>query len=88
MKKVILRTHKQMKSNSFSDALFWTPRVVSSNDVFFALYFVQSPKKFNVHLCQKVPLSSAAPRPENPDSDEKDALFGLDRQITITKLLI
>jgi hypothetical protein len=26
---------------------------------------------------------SAAPRPENSDSDEKDALFGLDTQITI-----
>jgi hypothetical protein len=30
-----------------------------------------------VHLGQKVP------RLENPDSDEKDALFGLDTQITI-----
>jgi hypothetical protein len=27
--------------------------------------------------------ASAAPRPENSDSDEKDALFGLDAQITI-----
>jgi hypothetical protein len=54
----------------------------------FALYFVKSPKKFNVHLCQKVPFilacfqASAAPRPENSDSDEKHALFGLDTQIT------
>jgi hypothetical protein len=43
----------------------------------------------NVHLCQKVPFvvacfqASAAPRPENSDSDEKDVLFGLDTQITI-----
>jgi hypothetical protein len=41
-------------------------------------------KKFNVHLCQKVLFvlacfqASAMPRPENSDSDEKDALFGLD----------
>jgi hypothetical protein len=47
------------------------------------------PKKFNVHLFQKVPFvfacfqASAAPRPENSDSDEKDALFGLDTQIII-----
>jgi hypothetical protein len=41
---------------------------------------VSNKKKFNVHLCQKVPWSSAAPRPKNPDSDEKDALFGLDTQ--------
>jgi hypothetical protein len=27
--------------------------------------------------------ASAAPRPENSDSDEKDALFGLNIQITI-----
>jgi hypothetical protein len=27
--------------------------------------------------------ASTAPRPENSDSDEKDALFGLDTQITI-----
>jgi hypothetical protein len=27
--------------------------------------------------------ASAAPRPENSNSDEKDALFGLDTQITI-----
>jgi hypothetical protein len=48
---------------------------------------VRSPKKFNVHLCQKVPFvlvffqASAAPQPENFDSGEKDALFGLDTQI-------
>jgi hypothetical protein len=47
------------------------------------------PKKFNVHLGQKVPFVlacfqvSALPRLENPDSDEKDGLFGLDTQITI-----
>jgi hypothetical protein len=28
--------------------------------------------------------ASAAPRPENADSDEKDALFGLDTQVTIS----
>jgi hypothetical protein len=46
----------------------------------FALQFVRSPKKFNVHCtsAKKCLLSSAAPRPENSDSDEKDALFGLD----------
>jgi hypothetical protein len=38
---------------------------------------------------QKVPFvltcfqASAAPRPENSDSDEKDVLFGFDTQITI-----
>jgi hypothetical protein len=43
----------------------------------------------NVHLCQKVPFvfacfqASAAPRPENSDSGEKDAFFGLDIQTTI-----
>jgi hypothetical protein len=51
---------------------------------------VRSPEKFNVHFCQKVPSifacfqASAAPRPENSDSDEKDALFGLDTQINCT----
>jgi hypothetical protein len=30
--------------------------------------------------------ASAAPRPENSDSDEKDALFGLDTKIAITWL--
>jgi hypothetical protein len=55
---------------------------------------VRSPKKFNVRLYQKVPFvracfqASAAPRQENPDSNEKDALFGLDTQITIYSLLI
>jgi hypothetical protein len=49
---------------------------------------VRSPKKFNVHLCQKVSFvfasfqASAAPRPEISDSDEKDALFARDAQIT------
>jgi hypothetical protein len=39
-------------------------------------------------MCQKVSFvlacfqASAAPRPENPNSDEKDALFGLDTQMT------
>jgi hypothetical protein len=28
------------------------------------------------------------PRPQNPDSDEKDALFGLDTQITINSGII
>jgi hypothetical protein len=43
----------------------------------------------NFSLWQKVPFilacfqASAAPRPENSDSDEKDALFALDTQITI-----
>jgi hypothetical protein len=47
---------------------------------------VWSPKKLNVHLCQKVPFVLAcfqappAPRPQNPDN--KDALFDLDTQIT------
>jgi hypothetical protein len=42
-----------------------------------------------VHLCPKVPFvfacfqASAAPRPKNPDSDEKYALFGFDTQITV-----
>jgi hypothetical protein len=55
---------------------------------------VRSPKKFNLHLCQKVPFvlacfeASAAPRPENSDQDEKDALFDLDTQITIIKLFL
>jgi hypothetical protein len=41
------------------------------------------PKKFHVHLCQKVSFvlacfqASTAPRPENPVSEEKDALFAL-----------
>jgi hypothetical protein len=50
---------------------------------------VRSPKKFNLHLCQKAAFifacfqASAAPRPEDSYPDEKDALFGLDTQITI-----
>jgi hypothetical protein len=53
---------------------------------------VQSPKKFNVHRYQKVPFvlahfqASAPPRPENSESDEKDAPFGLDTQIIIPVL--
>jgi hypothetical protein len=38
---------------------------------------VGSPKKFNVHLCQKVPFVLACFQ----GSDEKDALFGPDAQI-------
>jgi hypothetical protein len=54
--------------------------------MFFALQFVRSPKKFNVHLCQKVPFvlacfrASAAPRP-------KKMHFVLDTQITIVNIL-
>jgi hypothetical protein len=50
---------------------------------------VGSPKIFNVHLGQKVPFVlacfhySSALRLENPDSAEKDVLFGFDTQITI-----
>jgi hypothetical protein len=46
-------------------------------------FALMSPKKCNVHLCQKLPFvhacfqASAAPPPENSESDEKDALFGL-----------
>jgi hypothetical protein len=53
----------------------WTMKIQNKFVIFpmmsFALWFVQSPKKFNVHLCQKVPFvltyfqASAAPRPEN-----------------------
>jgi hypothetical protein len=54
----------------------------------FALCFVRSPKNL---MCTPLPksafcprlFSSAAPRPENSDSDEKNALFGRDTQITI-----
>jgi hypothetical protein len=44
----------------------------------FALKFVWLPKKFNVHFCQKstLCLASAAPRLENPNAVENDALFG------------
>jgi hypothetical protein len=44
-------------------------------------------------MCQKVSFvlacfeASAAPRPENPNSDEKDALFGLDTQMTNFRIL-
>jgi hypothetical protein len=58
---------------------------------------MRMPKKFDMHHCQKVPFgpqlflslgcASAAPRLENPDSDKKDALFGLDTQLTILELL-
>jgi hypothetical protein len=34
-------------------------------------------------FCPRLFQASAAPRPENSNSDEKDALFGLDTQITI-----
>jgi hypothetical protein len=55
----------------------------------FALSFVRLPKKFNMHLDQKVPFVlacfqvSAPPRLANPSSEKKDALFGLDTQITV-----
>jgi hypothetical protein len=53
----------------------------------FASQFVRWPKKFN--LCQKVPLSSpvfslGCASATNSSSGEKDALFGLDTQITKT----
>jgi hypothetical protein len=50
---------------------------------------VWSPKKFT---CQKASSvlacfqTSAAPRPENSDSDKEDALFGLDTEITISEV--
>jgi hypothetical protein len=53
---------------------------------------VRSPKKFNVRLCQKMPFvlacfeASAAPRREKSDKGEKDALFRLHTQITVTSL--
>jgi hypothetical protein len=37
MKTVILRTHKRTKSNSFSDALFWTLTVAPSVGMFSEL---------------------------------------------------
>jgi hypothetical protein len=46
-----------------------------------------------LNLCQKVPFilayfqALATPRPENSDADEKDALFGLDTQITSLETL-
>jgi hypothetical protein len=46
-------------------------------------FTLKSPKKCNesfVHACFQ---ASAAPPPENSDSDEKDALFGLYSQTTI-----
>jgi hypothetical protein len=55
---------------------------------------MRSPKKFNVHLGQEVPFVlacfqvSVAPRLENPDSEEKDPLFGLDTQITIILIFV
>jgi hypothetical protein len=51
-------------------------------------------KKNYVLLCQNVPFgprllqASAAPRIENPDSKKKDALFGVDTQITIPFLIL
>jgi hypothetical protein len=47
-----------------------------------------------VHLCQKVSFvfasfqASAAPRPEISDSDEKDALFARDTQITTYRVIL
>jgi hypothetical protein len=54
----------------------------------FALQFVGSPKKFNVHLCKRIVfcprlLSLGCASARKLNSDEKDALFGLDGQITI-----
>jgi hypothetical protein len=52
--------------------------------MFFALWFVRSSKIFFfVLVCFQ---ASGVPRPENLDSDEKDALFDLDTQITIIEL--
>jgi hypothetical protein len=56
----------------------------------FALYLVRADvKKIKCAplpksaFCPRLFQASAAPWPENSDSDEKDALFGLDTQITI-----
>jgi hypothetical protein len=59
----------------------------------FALWFVRPSKKINVHLCQKMPFvlacfdASAAPRPENSDSDEKDAFLPCIFSGTISKIM-
>jgi hypothetical protein len=42
-------------------------------------------KAFSVLACFQ---TSAAPRPENSDSDEEDALFGLDTEITISEVFL
>jgi hypothetical protein len=47
----------------------------------FALWFVRSLKKVLFFLAYF--QASAAPRPENSYLHEKDALFGVDTQITI-----
>jgi hypothetical protein len=54
---------------------------------FFCFVVRAIAKKIYVHLSQKVPFvlackASAAPRPENSDSDKKYALFGLGTQMT------
>jgi hypothetical protein len=56
-------------------------------------YFTSDNEPVGVENTQKVPFvlacfqASAAPRTENPDSDEKNPLFGLDTQITIIMLM-
>jgi hypothetical protein len=50
--------------------------------MFFKIFCLNEREKRCTHLDQKVPFVlvcfqvSAAPRLENPDSEEKDALFG------------
>jgi hypothetical protein len=55
---------------------FGAPSIIklkmNNNDLFLLLAF-----------CPRLFQASAAPRLENPDSEEKDAFFGLDTQITI-----
>jgi hypothetical protein len=59
-------------------------------DLYFFVVRAVAKKKINVHLVQKMNFVlacfqvSAPPRLENPDSDKKHALFGLDTQITIS----
>jgi hypothetical protein len=55
MKKVILRTPKQTKSNSFSDALFWTLTVAPSVGLFSKLTTKQT-KQGN--MCDQILTTS------------------------------
>jgi hypothetical protein len=49
--------------------------------ILYDIFFLMLNEAFNVLACCQVP---APPRLENPDSDKKDALFGLDTQIIIS----
>jgi hypothetical protein len=75
----ITRKHRQTWKKDLTRSLF-TPRIQGVLTSGRKVTLFERQKVLFVLACFQ---ASAAPRPENSDSAEKDALFALDTQITI-----